>query len=171
MYKSRVQSTSAEAREALASGRVPADGPASREIACFIDRYPGLGPATLISYSRRAYHTESDGPILDGSTSGAGELRLTIDSDIRWSDRADGDVWLDSEAAHPLMGDGVSLMEAKTGGALPLWLVSFLSERRIYRRPFSKVGHAYAARLASSAPSPARRTEDPVPFREVTGND
>lgn len=52
----------------------------------------------------------------------------------------------DGTDGHPLLGQGQTLMEVKTAGAIPLWLVDFLTANSLYQVPFSKVGKAYLAR-------------------------
>ena len=39
--------------------------------------------------------------------------------------------------------DGLNLLEVKAGGAIPLWLVEFLSGEGLFKIHFSKVGVAY----------------------------
>ena len=36
-----------------------------------------------------------------------------------------------------------ALLEIKTSGALPMWLVGFLSKNKLYKTSFSKYGNAY----------------------------
>jgi hypothetical protein len=40
-------------------------------------------------------------------------------------------------------GSGLSLMEIKCFGGIPLWMAHFLSEEHIYKTSYSKYGTAY----------------------------
>jgi hypothetical protein len=93
-------------------------------------RYPGIGPAMVLSYDREAFRQVS-GP----------EFRVTVDSNILA--RTD-----DIDLAAPLSGcsvlpDGYTLIEVKTIGGIPLWMTKVLTAQHIYKNPFSKYGNAY----------------------------
>ena len=47
-----------------------------------------------------------------------------------------------------LLNEGVWLMEIKCAGAMPMWLVRVLSEKKIYKTSFSKYGTEYKQYLA-----------------------
>ncbi|MCD7927989.1 MAG: molecular chaperone, partial [Oscillospiraceae bacterium] len=40
------------------------------------------------------------------------------------------------------------LMELKTSGGIPMWMVQFLSRERVYKTSFSKYGTAYQNYIA-----------------------
>lgn len=42
-----------------------------------------------------------------------------------------------------LIDQGMSLMEIKTSGGIPLWMVEYLSKNKIFKTSFSKYGTAY----------------------------
>ena len=44
---------------------------------------------------------------------------------------------------NPILKEDQVLMEVKTAGAIPLWMVEFLSGNKIYKTSFSKYGTAY----------------------------
>lgn len=52
---------------------------------------------------------------------------------------------------NPILDDDQVLMEVKTAGAMPLWLVKFLSENHIYKTSFSKYGTAYTTMMRRNA--------------------
>ena len=43
----------------------------------------------------------------------------------------------------PLLNDGLTLMEIKCSGGMPLWMTRVLSDEHIYETSFSKYGTAY----------------------------
>lgn len=102
----------------------------SNEIGYFISFYGSLRPKCFLSYEREAYYDKN-----------GGDLRITFDRNI--IARKDeltlcSDIWGTS-----LLGEGMVLMEIKTAGAIPLWLVEILSKEKIYKTSFSKYGKAY----------------------------
>lgn len=104
------------------------------EIRYFRDFYSELRPAVFLSYEREAFYS------LDGSS-----FRITLDENILARDH---DLDLCSEAyGTPILPEGMTLMEVKAPGAIPLWLTNFLSEKKIYKTSFSKYGIAYRTML------------------------
>ena len=55
-----------------------------------------------------------------------------------------------TDEAEQFLDDGLSLLEVKAAGAIPLWLTRFFSEERIYKVSFSKVGNAWQRELRRS---------------------
>ena len=100
-----------------------------REIKYFCYLYKGLKPSMLLIYDRIAYHdTELD-------------LRVTFDKNIRYRTT-------ELDLCSGLHGDlilpqGEVMMEIKTGGAYPRWLIDLLNDNKIYKTSFSKYGQAY----------------------------
>ena len=90
----------------------------------------------LLCYEREAY-----APV-DGT-----DFRLTLDENIRW--RTD-DIDLSGSALGQMIlpADSV-LMELKSPGGYPRWMVDFLSENKIYKTSFSKYGTAYQQLMAA----------------------
>ncbi|MBQ9197048.1 MAG: polyphosphate polymerase domain-containing protein [Clostridia bacterium] len=132
VYKRRLALPHRQAMDALESGApLPTDSQIAREIEAFRAFYgPTLRPAMLLSYEREAY-----APV-DGT-----DFRLTLDENIRWRTQ-------DIDLSGSAMGDMILppdsvLMELKSPGGYPLWMVRFLSENRIYKTSFSKYGAAY----------------------------
>ena len=96
--------------------------------------YYGLVPKIFVGYDRVSYKGKDD----EG-------LRITFDSNLR--SRFDnlrleyedtGDNYFDCD---------MYIMEIKTLGAMPFWLVDSLSELKIYPSSFSKIGKIYCKKL------------------------
>ncbi len=108
----------------------PRETQIGRELDYFRRFYAPLRPAALLTYEREAY-----------AATGGEDLRLTFDEKILA--RCE-DVRLDGEAGgQALLPPDLCLMELKTGGGLPMWLVRFLSENRLRQTSYSKYGTAY----------------------------
>lgn len=135
IYKRRISLPEREAADFL-RGQAPAPAcQIGREVAYVLQFYGNLNPSVYLSYDRTAYFARDDG-----------DLRVTFDRDIRW--RADGLTLTDGPGGEQILPPDQTLLEIKTGGALPMWLVELLREGEIRRTPFSKYGMAYGALLA-----------------------
>ncbi len=100
------------------------------EMAYAADLYKNLRPAVLLTYERDAWYGKDDH-----------EFRITFDQEILWRDT---DVNLHSlVGGEPLLQNGQVLMEVKCAGAIPLWLVDFLTMHHIFKTSFSKYGNAF----------------------------
>ena len=147
VYKRRLTLPCGQAMDALAAGRpLPAIGQIAREIeACRRFYGPTLRPAMYLGYERDAYRAA------DGT-----DFRLTLDTDIRWrTDRLD----LGADCGgFSLLEPGQVLMELKTPGGLPMWMVRFLSEHQIRKISYSKYGTAYTRLAAGEAKQADSRT-------------
>ena len=130
VYKRRAALSLAEAMEGLARGSLPdRAGQVGREALWMTQRW-GLVPAAVIAYDRDAWFHPEDA-----------SLRVTFDRNLTFRDRQ---LDLDSpEEGLPILHDGLRLMEVKTGGTLPLWLVRLMAAQDIRRTHFSKYGAAY----------------------------
>ena len=106
----------------------------AREIRYFCSQYPDLAPRIFLSYNRTAYHCISDEA-----------LRITFDDNIRW--RTTDLNFHSGTYGSPVLEQGQSLMEIKVDNALPVWLSDILTECRVYKTTFSKVGRAYTRLL------------------------
>lgn len=103
------------------------------EINYFLDYYKDLQPVMFLSYDREAYKMR---PGLDDQ-----DFRVTFDENVLCRDH---DMSLCSEAyGTPILESGKVLMELKCSGGIPLWMVSILSEEKLYKTSFSKYGTAY----------------------------
>lgn len=130
VYKRRVEMTNAQAMKFLLGQEKEKDTQIIREIEYCFDRYNGLEPACLLTYERRAYYGRDDH-----------EFRITFDRNILWRDY---DLNLHSGIyGEPILDENQVLMEVKVAENMPMWMVEFLSENKIYKTSFSKYGTAY----------------------------
>ena len=130
VYKRRTEMPLREATDALFRGRMPEKaGQIGREVQWMMHRY-GLHPAAVISYDRDAWFCREQPGV-----------RITFDRNLTFRD------WepdLNSRAAGiSLLPADQRLMEIKTDGIYPLWLVQLLQETEVQRTHFSKYGLAY----------------------------
>lgn len=130
VYKRRVGMSFSEATSYLYQHQKVMDTQISREIDYCLKRYEGIAPAVMLSYDREAYYAKDDH-----------EFRMTFDDHILWRDY---DLTLDAGIyGENIIPEGMALLEVKTAGAIPLWLVKVFSENRIYKTSFSKYATAY----------------------------
>ena len=105
------------------------DNQVSSELIYFRDHYQNLEPKIMVIYDRTSY-AEVDG-----------NIRLTIDEAPRYRTH-DLNLHTNMEG-ELLLPPGSAILEIKVQQELPLWLVHILSENKIYKTSFSKVGTAY----------------------------
>ena len=129
VYKRRATMDPARAAQFL-RGEGDPQNQIERELDFSIRRYGGLVPAAYIAYDREAFYASDDH-----------EFRMTFYRRVRYRTE-DMDLTMGSAGAQ-ILPDGKVLLEVKCAGAMPLWLVRFLSAERIYRTSFSKYGTAY----------------------------
>ena len=129
VYKRRISLKEKEITEILNEHLENPDNQISKEIAYFSRFYDKLIPTFLIIYDREAYFEPNT------------DLRLTIDENPRY--RTKNLNLHSSMEGVPLLTDGGAILEIKVQEAMPLWLVNILSEFKIYKSSFSKVGEAY----------------------------
>lgn len=131
VYKRRLPLAEMEAMDWVAGQtHCKADNQISGEIDCFLAYYETLHPVVFLSYEREAYYAK------DG-----GDFRVTFDDHILCRQEQislEADVWGTS-----LLEDGMTLMEIKCSGGIPLWMSRLLSQEHIYKTSFSKYGTAY----------------------------
>ena len=106
----------------------------AREIDAFAACYRNLRPSMYIVCERTAY-----APVPGADADG---LRITFDSGVAYRDVLAGERGAGS-TFHPLLGLGETIMEVKTAGAYPSWLVEVLGGCQAYPSSFSKYGVAY----------------------------
>ena len=130
VYKRRVSAPAYLAEAWLAgSAAAPEDSQTCREIDNFLKFYQPR-PAVSICCDRTSY-VDKDNP----------ELRITIDSSVRWRDE---DLSLTSgDRGRELLENGDVLMEIKIPAAAPLWLAELLSREGIFPTSYSKYGNCY----------------------------
>ena len=130
VYKRRISLPQAQSEACLNKKIHLPDSQIGREIAYALAFYRELEPAVFLSYEREAFF-QRDG----------GDFRVTFDENIRYRQT---ELTLDSEAwGKPLLQPDQVLMELKTSGGLPLWMVCALSRQKIFKVSFSKYGAAY----------------------------
>lgn len=83
------------------------------------------------------------------------DLRITFDAGIAYGDLFARDA---GAAAHPLLPVGDAVMEIKSSGPFPLWLVRALDACEAYPTSFSKYGEAYRACMAAYRGAPSFAT-------------
>ncbi len=131
VYKRRITCPQRAAMDCLCSGKpLPNPSQIAQEINYFCSYYQGLTPAVFLSYEREAFYTLAQG-----------DLRVTFDENIL--SRREGFSFADGIYGTQLLDKGLSLMEVKTSGSIPLWLARCFSENGIYKTSFSKYGAAY----------------------------
>ena len=131
VYKRRCE-LSPERAQGFLTGRAEPRTQIERELAWSIGRYPGLCPSIYLAYERDAFYDPADH-----------DVRLTLDQNVRF--RTTNLSFGRGSFGEPLMDESQTLMEVKTGQAMPLWLTQFLSEERLFKSTFSKYSCAYRA--------------------------
>lgn len=135
VYKRRL-SMACEAAEEWLRGedREQPPGQIGEEIHYFRDFYRDLRPTVFLSYEREAFYCPE-----------GGEFRVTLDENILVRSE---DLSLCSPVyGTPILQEGLTLLEVKAPGAIPLWMADFLTQNKIYKTSFSKYGTAYAKLL------------------------
>jgi SPX domain protein involved in polyphosphate accumulation len=130
VYKRRIALPLPEAEQYLRTKVSQRDTQIAREIDRCMHFYPNLSPKVLLTCQREAFYGKDNS-----------EFRVTFDDNILWRDY-DLDFSKGSYGMDTLLPDEV-LMEIKTEGAIPLWMVKLLTDNRVYKTTFSKYGTAY----------------------------
>lgn len=129
VYKRRISLQEKDLEPFITKGISPKDGQIERELKYVCRFYQNLQPSMLLLYDRSAYHQADT------------DLRITFDKNIRYrTERLDLCSGLDGRL---LLTGGEVMMEIKTAGAYPRWLITLLNENKIYKTSFSKYGTAY----------------------------
>lgn len=97
-----------------------------------------LIPKIVICYDREAFFGNDDN-----------EFRVTFDSNVRYR-YTNLDLRLGDDGEQ-LESAPYRIMEVKSAGAVPLWLVHILSENKIYHGSFSKYGSIYQNQLKNKS--------------------
>lgn len=138
VYKRRIGLPLIEAMRGLEQGYiepVPGQEQISAEINYFLQRYSNaLVPAVFLAYDRTALRGIDDG-----------ELRVTFDFNIR--SRQEHLSLSDGAEGEQFFQNGEVMLEIKTIGAYPFWLVRALEECQIYPVSFSKYGNIYRSQI------------------------
>lgn len=108
----------------------PVKSQITSEIDYFLQFYGTLAPKVFLSYEREAFFDQE-----------TGNFRVTFDENILWRTT---DLSLESEVyGDSLLEPGQTLMEIKTSGGIPLWLVEVMTRENLQKTSFSKYGSAY----------------------------
>lgn len=136
VYKRRVEFREKDATDYLAwKIAAPVKSQITAEIDYFLKFYETLAPKVFLSYEREAFLGK------DGSG-----FRVTFDENILWRTT---DLSLKFGIyGRKLLQPGQILMEIKTPGAIPLWMVEILTHEKLYSTSFSKYGSAYTEMYA-----------------------
>lgn len=130
VYKRRMQMKLNEVESYFKEGIKPSEaGQIFQEIEWFKNRYNPT-PKVMIAYERTAYFGKENS-----------DIRMTFDQNIRFRENE-----LDLSKGHygrPLLESGLTLMEIKIPGVMPLWLSQMLTRLEIYPTSFSKYGNCY----------------------------
>jgi hypothetical protein len=139
VYKRRVDLKTCDFEKLFTGEEIPGcDHQIRQEIIQFFGTYPNLKPKVYIGYDRIAL-------------AGVGteeSLRVTFDRNISYRE-TDLFLWSD-EPVYPVFPDNPVVMEVKTDRAVPLWLVSLLSEYKLYKTSISKYGAYFKSRKINS---------------------
>ena len=108
----------------------PSDTQIAKEVDYLIKHFD-LKPKILVYYDRTSYEGK------DG-------LRITFDENLKFRDE-NLKFTKKSSDKHYFNDEKNIIMEIKTNGVTPLWLVKKLSHTKVYPTSFSKVGNAYKA--------------------------
>lgn len=131
VYKRRISLPAARAMNWLCHREGPEQaGQIIREIDYFLDFYSPLSPTVFLCYDRVAYYAKD-----------CSDFRVTFDDNILCRRE---NLYLDSDpSGAAILPPGMTLMEIKSNGGIPLWLSHTLTQNRIFKTSFSKYGIAY----------------------------
>ena len=131
VYKRRISSSESNAMTWLAENGVNEErGQIVDEIDYFKTFYRGLKPKVFISYDREAYFSVDDT-----------DIRITLDTNLTGRNT---DLSLRNGVyGKRIIPADITVMEIKVPASIPLWLVRFLNENRIYKSSLSKYGKYY----------------------------
>lgn len=131
VYKRRIPLPEKDAVNWICSGNVcTVQTQITNEIDYFLAYYGNLHPTVFLSYEREAFYAK------DGS-----DFRVTFDENILCRQ---SNLSLESDVGGNLILEhGLTLMEIKCSGGIPLWMTEILSKEQIYKTSFSKYGTAY----------------------------
>lgn len=139
VYKRRISLTLLEAEDYLLRGiRPEKDSQILREIDYFIHFHKTV-PKLYLAYDRTAWYGREDA-----------DFRMTFDSHIR--SRRNHLSLSFGDVADELFEEEYWLLEIKSAGAYPLWLVRKMEELGLYPVSFSKYGAIYKKEIAKKLP-------------------
>ena len=137
VYKRRIPMSYASAFAYLQTGLHSENSQILSETDYFLKFYSPVEPKVFLAYEREAFFMTEDH-----------DFRLTFDSNIIF--RCDDLSLCSPVYGEKLLDDGLSLMEIKTGLAIPLEITKILSEMKLFRTSFSKYGTVYKNHILRS---------------------
>lgn len=141
VYKRRADLKQEDLQKYIVGDFIPNDTQIMREIVYSMKRYSNIAPSILLSYEREAFYSKTDH-----------DFRMTFDENILWRAK---DLSLTSPIyGEPILKDGQVLLEVKTAGAIPLWLVAIFRELGIQKTSFSKYATAYRTMIQAQGSRP-----------------
>lgn len=130
VYKRRIRLKTKQAQAYMADpDQRLEDSQIGREIDYFKQFYGDLFPAVFLSYDRESWRSHD------------GTLRITMDWNVRY--RTENVDLTEPAYGTQLLEPGVHLLEIKSPGAMPMWLVEVLNKNQIRQCSFSKYGTVY----------------------------
>ncbi|MEY8460247.1 polyphosphate polymerase domain-containing protein [Eggerthellaceae bacterium 24-137] len=135
-----------------AAALAPASRQIARELQAAMDRWLPIAPSMGIACDREAWATccalagaDASMPALPAGGAPTSvpasfdpDLRLTFDDRLEYLDcRAHASAW------RPIIAPSESILEIKSAGPYPSWLVTALSSSEVYPASFTKYGNAY----------------------------
>lgn len=137
-YKRRLEMTYGELYDYSVNGVLPKEqGQVFQEID-YLKKRMSLIPRVVICYDREAFFGNDDK-----------EFRVTFDGNIRF--RKDELDLRCGDYGEKLLSAPFRIMEVKSAGSIPRWMVDILSENKIYHGSFSKYGSIYQSGLKKNS--------------------
>ena len=136
VYKRRTEICERDVAAYLA-GKIeaPVKSQITAEIDYFLQFYESLAPRVFLSYEREAFFGKEDN-----------NLRVTFDENILWRTT---DLSLGAQVyGECLLKPRQTLMEIKTTGGIPLWMVEALTREKLKNTSYSKYGSVYTTMYA-----------------------
>jgi len=100
-----------------------------KEINNFRNHYKTLKPKIMITSEREAYYSDQT------------DLRITFDFNIRYNNKVLS--FNENKYDGLILNDDQVLLEIKSIGSYPLWIVRYLNNNKIFKTKYSKYGNAY----------------------------
>ncbi len=139
VYKRRLTLPEDQLLQAVETGApLPVQSQIASEIDWFRSFYAPLQPKVYLSYEREAWYAPQ-----------GGDLRITFDDNILY--RTEDLHLCAPPQGKQLLKPGLTLMEIKTAGGIPLWLTRALTANQIYKTSYSKYGNAYLDMIKEGA--------------------
>ena len=156
VYKRRCQLPPADAEELL-RGRGRPQTQVEREIDWTARSYEGLAPMAYLAYDRLAFFSPADR-----------DLRVTLDDGVRvrWEDVS----LFGADEGRPVLPFGATILEVKTMGGMPAWLVAELSRLGVRKAGVSKYGRAWELRGVDTVLPQAGLAKQGAWAAEVSGS-